>query len=68
MTGLSVKQRKELKKFLARRKAIRLAKKSSNFNPKIFSWLKNLAKVGFWFFLIKGILWLLVIYFGVKIL
>jgi len=67
MTGLSVKQRKELRKFLARRKAIRLAKKSSNFNPKIFSGIKKVVKVGFWFFLLKGIVWLLIIYFGVKI-
>jgi len=42
MTGLSVKQRKELRKFLARRKAIRLAKKSSKIKFNFFSWIKNL--------------------------
>jgi hypothetical protein len=47
MPGLSIKQRKELRKYLARRKAQRLAKTSSNFSPKIFSWLKN--KLKSWF-------------------
>jgi hypothetical protein len=44
MAGLSIKQRKELRKFLAKRKAQRLAKKSSNFNLKIFSEIKNTVK------------------------
>ena len=47
MTGLSIKQRKELRKFLARRKAQKLAKTSSNFNVNFFSWLKNLLKSRF---------------------
>jgi len=42
MPGLSLKQRKELRKFLARRKAIRLAKKSSKNKFNFFSWIKNL--------------------------
>jgi len=44
MPGLSVKQRKELRKFLAKRKAQRLAKKSSIFKFNFFSWLKNFIK------------------------
>ena len=48
MTGLSIKQRKELRKFLARRrKAQRLAKTSSNFNVNFFSRLKNTVKSWF---------------------
>ena len=47
MAGLSIKQRKELRKFLAKRKAQRLAKKSSNFNLKIFSEIKNTVKSWF---------------------
>ena len=47
MAGLSIKQRKELRKFLARRKAQRLAKTSSNFNVNFFSRLKNTVKSWF---------------------
>ena len=44
MTGLSIKQRKELRKFLARRKAQRLAKTSSNFNVNFFFSAKKYSK------------------------
>lgn len=35
-----------------------------------FPWLRRLAQLGFWFFLIKGLLWLLIpaaaVYFGME--
>ena len=34
---------------------------------KFRTWLKRLGLVGFMFFFIKGLAWLAVIYFGVKL-
>jgi hypothetical protein len=39
---------------------------SSDQKPKI-TWLKRLGWAGFLFFLIKGLIWLAVIYFGIEL-
>jgi len=44
MAQLTIWQRKQLSKYLAKRKAQRLAKKSSIFKFNFFSWLKNFIK------------------------
>ena len=43
-------------------------KKMLKRRQKIFSWIKPIVKVGFWFFLFKGLIWLLLLYIGVGIL
>ena len=36
-------------------------------DTKLKSWLRRLGFLGFMFFLVKGLAWIAVIYFGVKL-
>jgi len=65
--GMTPLQRKKLRRYVALIRQRKEREEMLKFKSKIFSWIKKIAKVGFWFFLIKGILWLCVLYFGVKI-
>ena len=64
MAPLTIRQRKQLRKYLTKRKRLKELEQSSIFNAKIFSGIKKVVKVGFWFFLAKVIFWSLVL-FGV---
>ncbi len=70
--GMTPIQRYRIRQYLKRIQLQREYKKqlmtSQRRRQKIFSWIKPIAKVGFWIFLFKGLLWLLLIYFGVGIL
>ena len=43
-------------------------KKQEKRRKKFFRKFKNILQVGFWFFLVKGVFWLLVLFGVVKIL
>ena len=68
MAQLTIWQRKRLREYLAKRKRLKELEQSSIFNAKIFSGIKKVIKVGFWFFLLKGIFWLLVLFGVLEIL
>ena len=66
--GMTPIQRYRIRQYLKRIQSQREYKRMLKRRQKIFSWIKPIVKVGFWFFLIKGLFWLLLIYFGVSIL
>ena len=70
--GMTPIQRYRLKQSLARirnRKQYLLElKKQQKRREKFFRKFKKVIQVGFWFFLVKGVLWLLVLFGVVKIL
>lgn len=65
--GLTPIQRYRIRQYLDKVRKRREYNESLKNRAKFFSGLKKIAKVGFWFFLLKGIFWLCVLYFGVKI-
>ena len=65
--GMTPIQRYRLRQYLARVRKRREYNESLKNRAKFFSGFKKVLKVGFLFFLIKGLFWILVIYFGVKI-
>ncbi len=70
--GMTPIQRYRLKQSLARirnRKTYLLElKKQQKRRKKFFRKFKKILQVGFWFFLVKGVIWLLVLFGVVKIL
>ena len=66
--GMTPIQRYRIRQYLKRIQSQREYKAMLKRRQKIFSWIKPIAKVGFWFFLFKGLFWLLLLYFGVSIL
>jgi len=66
--GMTPIQRYRIRQYLKRIQSQREYKRMLKRRQKIFSWIKPIVKVGFWFFLFKGLFWLLLIYFGVSIL
>mgnify|MGYP003326141098 FL=1 len=66
--GMTPIQRYRIRQYLKRIQSQREYKAMLKRRQKIFSWIKPILKVGFWFFLFKGLLWLLLLYFGVSIL
>ena len=70
--GMTPIQRYRLKQSLARirnRKQYLLElKKQQKRRKKFFRKFKKILQVGFWFFLVKGVIWLLVLFGVVKIL
>ena len=70
--GMTPIQRYRLKQSLARirnRKTYLLElKKQQKRRKKFFRKFKKILQVGFWFFLVKGVFWLLVLFGVVKIL
>ena len=66
--GMTPIQRYRIRQYLKRIQAQREYKAMLKRRQKIFSWIKPILKVGFWFFLFKGIIWLVLLYVGVGIL
>ncbi len=66
--GMTPIQRYRIRQYLKRIQSQREYKAMLKRRQKISSWIKPILKVGFWFFLFKGLLWLLLLYFGVSIL
>ncbi len=66
--GMTPIQRYRIRQYLKRIQSQREYKKRLKRRQKIFSWIKPIVKVGFWFFLFKGLFWLLLLYFGVGFL
>jgi len=66
--GMTPIQRYRIRQYLKRIQSQREYKRRLKRRQKIFSWIKPIVKVGFWFFLLKGLLWLLLLYYGVSIL
>jgi hypothetical protein len=66
--GMTPIQRYRIRQYLKRIQSQREYKAMLKRRQKIFSWIKPILKVGFWFFLFKGLLWLLLLYYGVSIL
>ena len=70
--GMTPIQRYRLKQSLARIRNKKLylleLKKQQKKRKKFFRKFKKVIKVGFWFFLVKGVFWLLVLFGVVKIL
>ena len=60
--GMSPTQRYRLRQYLNRVRKRREYNESLKNKSKIFSGIKKVIKVGFWFFLAKGIFWLLVLF------
>ena len=65
--GLTPIQRYRIRQYLDRARKRREYNESLKNRAKFFSGFKKVLKVGFLFFLIKGLLWLLLIYYGVQI-
>ena len=65
--GLTPIQRYRIRQYLDRVRKRKEYEKSLKNKAKFFSVLKSIGKVGFIVFLIKGLLWLLLIYYGVQI-
>ena len=65
--GLTPIQRYRIRQYLDRVRKRREYEESLKNRTKFFSGIKKVLKVGFWFFLIKGLFWLLLVYYGVKI-
>jgi len=61
-------QRKKLRRYLTLIRLKRQQSESLKNKSKIFSGIKKIVKVGFWFFLLKGIFWLLVLFGVLEIL
>ena len=66
--GMTPIQRYRIRQYLKRIQSQREYKKMLKRRQKIFSWIKPIVKVGFWFFLFKGLIWLVLLYIGVGIL
>jgi len=66
--GMTPIQRYRIRQYLKRIQSQREYKKTLKRREKIFSWIKPIVKVGFWFFLFKGLIWLVLLYVGVGIL
>jgi len=66
--GMTPIQRYRIRQYLKRIQSQREYKKMLKRRQKIFSWIKPILKVGFWFFLFKGLIWLVLLYVGVGIL
>ena len=66
--GMTPIQRYRIRQYLKRIQSQREYKKMLKRRQKIFSWIKPIVKVGFWFFLFKGLIWLVLLYVGVGIL
>ena len=66
--GMTPIQRYRIRQYLERIQSQREYKRMLKRRQKIFSWIKPIVKVGFWFFLFKGLIWLLLLYIGVGIL
>ena len=66
--GMTPIQRYRIRQYLKRIQSQREYKRMLKRRQKIFSWIKPIVKVGFWFFLFKGLIWLLLLYIGVGIL
>jgi len=60
--GMTPTQRYRLRQYLNRVRKRREYSESLKNKSKIFSGIKKVIKVGFWFFLAKGIFWLLVLF------
>ena len=61
-------QRRRLRQYLDRVRKRREYNESLKNKSKIFSGIKKIVKVGFWFFLVKGVFWLLVLFGVLEIL
>jgi len=61
-------QRYRLRQYLDKVRKRREYNDSLKNKSKIFSGIKKVLKVGFWFFLVKGIFWLLVLFGVLEIL
>ena len=70
--GMTPIQRYRLKQSLARirnkKQYLLEIKKQQKRRKKFFRKFKKILQVGFWFFLVKGVIWLLVLFGVVKIL
>ena len=70
--GMTPIQRYRLKQSLARirnkKQYLQELKKQQKKRKKFFRKFKKILQVGFWFFLVKGVFWLLVLFGVVKIL
>jgi len=66
--GMTPIQRYRIRQYLKRIQSQREYKRMLKRRQKIFSWIKPIVKVGFWFFLFKGLIWLVLLYVGVGIL
>lgn len=67
--GMTPWQRKRLSEYLKRIQAQREKLKEMEINRnKPLNWFQKLGLLGFAFFLLKGLFWLLLIYLGVGIL
>ena len=66
--GMTPIQRYRIRQYLKRIQSQRKYKRMLKRRQKIFSWIKPIVKVGFWFFLFKGLIWLVLLYVGVGIL
>ena len=66
--GMTPIQRYRIRQYLKRIQSQREYKAMLKRRQKIFSWIKPIVKVGFWFFLFKGLFWLILLYIGVGIL
>ena len=70
--GMTPIQRYRLKQSLARirnkKQYLLVMKKQQKKRKKFFRKFKKVIEVGFWFFLVKGVFWLLVLFGVVKIL
>ena len=70
--GMTPIQRYRLKQSLARirnkKQYLQEMKKQQKRRKKFFRKFKKILQVGFWFFLVKGVIWLLVLFGVVKIL
>ena len=66
--GMTPKQRYRIRQYLKRIQSQREYKETLKNQSKKISWSKKLGIVGFLFFLLKGLFWLSLLYFGVSIL
>jgi len=66
--GLTPIQRYRIRQYLDRVRKRREYEQSLKNRSKFFSGIKKVIKVGFWFFLLKGIFWLLVLFGVLEIL
>jgi len=66
--GMTPIQRYRLRQYLNRVRKRREYNESLKNKSKIFSGIKKILKVGFWFFLVKGVFWLLVLFGVLEIL
>ena len=68
LMGLTPIQRYRIRQYLDRVRKRREYEQSLKNRSKFFSGIKKVIKVGFWFFLLKGIFWLLVLFGVLEIL